>query len=221
VTSRQKRVGEASRAATRRRLVDAAASEFLEGGYTATTITALARRGGVSVQTLYLAVGGKPALLRAVLEQALDPSSAATEESPTGPMGEEDYRHQLRSRVVQGHHGSDDPRARLRAVVRVYRDIAERAAPWWRLYRDAAATEPEIAADWAELHRLRRGTLAVLLDEVPDHALRPGLAREAAVDTLWAVASPETYDLLVDRLGYTVDGYEGWLTHTLTAALLA
>jgi AcrR family transcriptional regulator len=220
VATRQKRVGEASRAATRRRLVDAAASEFLEGGYTATTITALARRGGVSVQTLYLAVGGKPALLRAVLEQALDPSGAAVRDSSTGSMGE-DYRHHLRSRAAQVHLGSDDPGARLRAVVRVYRQLAERAAPWWRLYRDAAATEPEIAADWAELHRLRRGTLAVLLDEVPDGALRPELTRETAADTLWAIASPETYDLLVDRLGYTIDHYEDWLTHTLTAALLA
>jgi AcrR family transcriptional regulator len=221
VASRQKRVGEASRAATRRRLVEAAASEFLEGGYTATTISALARRGGVSVQTVYLAVGGKPALLRAVLEQALDPVDAAARDSSTGPMGEEDYRHQLRSRAAEVHLGSGDPRARLRAIVRVYRDIAERAAPWWRLYRDAAATEPEIAGDWAELHRLRRGTLAVLLDEVPDDALRSGLTRGAAVDTLWVIASPETYDLLVDRLGYTVDRYEDWLTHTLTAALLA
>ena len=221
MTSRQKRVGEASRAATRRRLVDAAASEFLEGGYTATTITALARRGGVSVQTLYLAVGGKPALLRAVLEQALDPSGTTADDSSTGWMGEE-YRQHLRSRAAAVDHGSDDdPRARLQAIVRVYRDIAERAAPWWRLYRDAAATEPEIAADWAELHRLRRGTLAALLDEVPDDALRPDLTRETAVDTLWAIASPETHDLFVDRLGYTTDRYEDWLTHTLTAALLA
>ena len=99
----------------------------------------------------------------------------------------------------------------------VYRRLAERAAPWWRLYRDAATTEPEIAADWAELHRLRRGTLAVLLEDIDDDSLRPRLRREAAVDTLWTIASPETYDLLVDRLGYTIDQYEEWLTTTLTA----
>jgi AcrR family transcriptional regulator len=216
VTTRQKRVGEASRAATRRRLVDAAALEFRERGYTATTISALARRGEVSVQTLYLAVGGKPALLRAVLEQALAPSDEGV---PSGSANE-DYRRQLRSHAAEAHQGSDDPRARLRAVVHVYRLVAERAAPWWRLYRDAAATEPVIAADWAELHRLRRGTLAVLIEDLPDDALRPELTRETAVDTLWAIASPESFDLLVDRLGYTVDGYEDWLAATLTAALL-
>ncbi|MCD2191928.1 TetR/AcrR family transcriptional regulator [Actinomycetospora endophytica] len=219
MATRQKRVGEASRAATRRRLVDAAAQEFREGGYTATTISALARRAGVSVQTLYLAVGGKPALLRAVFEQALAPSDA-TEGTPSG-SDNEGYRQQLRSHAAEAHRGSDDPRARLRGVVHVYRLLAERAAPWWRLYRDAAATEPEIAADWAELHRLRRGTLAALLEDIPDDALRPGLGRDAAVDTFWAIASPETYDLLVDRLGYTLERYEDWLTETLSAAVLA
>lgn len=219
MTTRQKRVGEASRAATRRRLVDAAAQEFREGGYTATTITALARRGGVSVQTLYLAVGGKPALLRAVLEQALAPPDAAVGSTP-GDGSDEGYRRQLRADAAASHGGSDDPGARLRAIVHVYRLLAERAAPWWRLYRDAAASEHEIAADWAELHRRRRGTLAALLEDVPDGALRPGLGRDAAVDTLWAVASPETHDLLVDRLGYTPEGYEDWLVATLTAALL-
>jgi len=216
VTSRQKRVGEASRAATRRRLVDAAAEEFLENGYVAATITALARRGGVSVQTLYLAVGGKPALLRAVLDRALAPSDAAAEDGSLG----EDYQQALRSQAAEVHRRSDDARTRLAAVVRVYRHVAERAAPWWRLYRDAAATEPESAADWAELHRLRRGTLAALLEDIPDDALRPGLTRDAAVDTVWAIASPETYDLLVDRLGYTIEDYEGWLVSTLTNALL-
>jgi AcrR family transcriptional regulator len=141
------------------------------------------------------------------------------EGAPPGSIGA-DYRHQLRAQATEVHRGSDDPRDRVEAIVRVYRHVAERAAPWWRLYRDAAATEPEIAADWAELHRLRRGTLATLLEEIPDDALRPGLSRDVAVDTLWAIASPETYDLLVDRVGYTIDRYEDWLTNTLTSALL-
>ena len=219
MTSRQKRAGEASRAATRQRLVDAAAEQFLESGYTATTITALARRGGVSVQTLYLAVGGKPALLRAVLEQALAPSSAPVDDASTGSLGE-GYRHDLSAQTTELHRGSTEPQIRVAAIVRVYRCLAERAAPWWRLYRDAATTEPEIAADWAELNRLRRGTLAVLLEDIDDDSLRSGLRRETAVDTLWTIASPETYDLLVDRLGYTIDQYENWLTTTLNATLL-
>jgi AcrR family transcriptional regulator len=214
VSSRQKQMGDASRAATRARLVDAAASAFLEGGYSATTVTELARHAGVSLQTLYLAVGSKPALLRAVLEQALAPGSV-----PEDGVGDS-YRRELRAQTAGVHQGLDDARTRVSAIAHVFRTVAERAAPWWRLYRHAAATEPEIAADWAELHRLRRGTLAALLDDVPNEAFRSGLTRDDAVDTLWALASPETYELLVERAGYTIDGFEDWVTNTLTAALL-
>ncbi len=219
MTTRQKQVGEASREATRRRLIDAAAQAFLEGGYTATTVPALARRAGVSVQTLYLAVGGKPALIRAVLEQALKPPSSGPDDGSTGPIGDA-YRRGLRADAAEVHQGSDDPRTRVHAIAHVYRSVAERAAPWWRLYRDAAATEPEIAADWHRLQLLRRDTLAALLHDLPDAELRTGLTRDDAVDTLWAIASPETYDLLVERAGYTMDRYQTWITNTLAAALL-
>jgi AcrR family transcriptional regulator len=219
VTTRQKQAGEASREATRRRLIDAAAQAFLEGGYTATTVSVLARRAGVSVQTLYLAVGGKPALLRAVLEQALRTPSSASSSASSGPIGD-DYLRGLRAQAAEVHQGSDDPRTRIYAIAHVYRSVAERAAPWWRLYRNAAATEPEIAADWAELQRLRRDTLAALLLDLPDEELRPDLTRDYAIDTLWALASPETHDLLVERREYTLDRYQTWLTNTLAAALL-
>jgi AcrR family transcriptional regulator len=219
MTTRQKRVGEASREATRRRLIDAAAQAFLESGYTATTVPALARRAGVSVQTLYLAVGGKPALLRAVLERALEPPGDVLDGASSGPIGD-DYRRGLRADSAEVHQGSDDPQTRIHAIAHVYRSSAERAAPWWRLYRNAAATEPEIAADWDQLQLLRRDTLAALLHDLPDAALRTGLTRDDAIDTLWAIASPETYDLLVERAGYTLDRYQTWITKTLAAALL-
>lgn len=211
MTSRQKRVGVASREAKRRRLVEAASREFLEQGYAATTVAALARRAEVSVQTLYLAVGGKRDLLRAVLEEALSGTS--------GPVDEQ-YLPRLRSQTSEREGDGATPRTRLLAIAHVYCRIAERAAPWWQLYREAARNDDEIAADWSELQRLRRGTLAALLEGVPDDALRPDLAREDAVDTLWTVASPETHDLLVGRLGYSPERYEAWVGRTLVGSLL-
>ncbi|HJU03484.1 MAG TPA: helix-turn-helix domain-containing protein, partial [Actinomycetes bacterium] len=56
---------------TRRRVLDAALELFLADGYLGTTIEAVARRAGVSPQTVYNAVGGKPALLRAVYDVTL------------------------------------------------------------------------------------------------------------------------------------------------------
>lgn len=63
--------GSASRVETRRRLLEAAGHEFAEGGYAAATVTRIAARAGVTVQTLYLAWGSKRALLRAYMEAAL------------------------------------------------------------------------------------------------------------------------------------------------------
>lgn len=89
----------------------------------------------------------------------------------------------------------------------------------WRLYRDAAATEPEIARDWVTLGALRRDTLAQLLDGlIPEQALREG--RERTADTVWAIASPETHELLVSGAGYTPTAYETWLAETLTVLTL-
>jgi hypothetical protein len=60
---------------------------------------------------------------------------------------------------------------------------------------------------------------------VPDdcsatRSLRAGLTHAAAVDTAWAVASPETHQQLVRQAGYDYDQLEGWVRATLSAALL-
>ena len=55
---------------------------------------------------------------------------------------------------------------------------------------------------------------------LPDAALRPGLTADAAVDTAWAIASPETHELFVLRRGWTYDQYQSWVRVTLSAALL-
>lgn len=207
-TTRQREAGAAARAETRRRLLDAAAAEFAERGYVGTTVTRVAERAGVTVQTLYLAWGSKRALLRAHLESALLGGA---------PGHVDEHRPRPFAAAVQA---ADDPRETLRRVVALYRRIAERAGPAWALHRDAAAVDPEIAEDWQRWHRLRRETFEQLLAHLPPDALRAGVTPSAAVDTAWAVASPETYELLVRRAGHTLDDYERWVLDTLTAALL-
>lgn len=108
----------------------------------------------------------------------------------------------------------------VRQISLLYRQIAERAALGWQLYRDAAAGDAEVAADWAKLQDLRHETFAELIKRLPPRSLRPGLTRAAAADTAWAVASPGTYDMLVRTRGYTLDQYEKWITSSLTILLL-
>ena len=87
--------------------------------------------------------------------------------------------------------------------------------------RIPAAVDADIAADWQELQLSRVETFRQLLAKLPATALRPGLTKEAAIDTAWAIASPETHELFVVRRGWSYDEYEAWVASTLTAALLS
>ena len=200
--SRQKRVGDVLRSETRNRLLEAAETVFTERGYAGTTVARLAAEAGVSVQTLYLAWGSKRELLRGYMERAL----AGEQSSPQD---------------AAGRFTDLPPRARLTELAKLVAEIAERAAIGWGLYRDAAAVDPEIATDWNELQLLRHQLIARILGDLPTEVLLDGVNTTAAIDTAWAIASPETYDLLVNRLNYDLDHFRHWMTLTLTASILA
>lgn len=200
--SRQKRVGDALRRDTRNRLLGAAEAEFTAHGYAGTTVTRLAAAAGVSVQTLYLAWGSKRALLHGYMENALSGGTGSPEDADRRFAGL-------------------PPRERLAGLAALVTEIAERAATGWSLYRDASAVDPEIAADWNELQLLRHRLFTRILDGIPASALAEGLTMKTAVDTAWTIASPESYDLLVRRLGYQLDEFHDWMRQNLITAILA
>jgi AcrR family transcriptional regulator len=200
--SRQKRVGEILREDTRNRLLQAAEKEFPVHGYAGTTVTRLAATAGVSVQTLYLAWGSKRALLRGYMEHALSGGAGSPEDA---------------ARRFAGL----SPRERLAELAALVTEIAERAATGWSLYRDASAVDPEIAADWNELQLLRHRLISRVLGDIPVSAIAEGLTMKSAVDTAWTIASPESYDLLVHRLGYQLNEFHDWMKQNLITAILA
>ena len=57
--------------ATRRRIIDAAGPMLLREGYHAMSISSLAAAAGVSAQTVYNAIGGKAAVVKAVYDVTL------------------------------------------------------------------------------------------------------------------------------------------------------
>lgn len=211
--SRQREAGEATRRETRRRLLAAARAEFAERGYAAATVIRIAERAGVSVQTLYNDWGGKRNLLRAVMGSALTGDDDIPLEAAGQPPAV--------LTATLDPADAKDPRRLLAHLVRQYRLLAERAAVGWQTYRDGAAVDPDIAADWQQLSDGRRKSFHAMFARLPAPALRPGLSHAAAADTAWVIASPDTHDLLVRRAGYSYDQLEDWVRTTLTAALLA
>ncbi len=208
---RRREAGAASREETRRRLLKAADELFQERGYAGTAVTAITKRAGVSLQTLYLAWGSKRALLRAASSAV-----AVASESPPEPS---EWGDVVRAELADAVGGDPTARDYLAATSRLSVQVAKRTAPYWRLYRQAAATDPEIAADWAAIKNESRRTLTEVARSVPQRGLKPGVTADDITEMLWALASPEMYDHFTVDAGHGPEVFESWLTRTLTAVL--
>jgi AcrR family transcriptional regulator len=192
---------------TQQAIVEAAARLFLERGYHATSIGRIADEAGVAVQTIYNAVGSK----RDVLSRVLD-FAAAGERAPA-PVPEF-----MRERT----DSEPDPRRILEQLVEFWRGALPRTAPVFRIIREAAAADPEIAALERERssQRLRnyRHAAQLLADR---HALRSGTTIDSAAAAIFAIGHTETYRTLVVDGDWSDDAWAGWVQATLEAALLS
>ena len=198
---------EAAARRTRTALVTAAAELFAERGYAAATIAAIAERAGVARPTVFTSVpGGKPELLKLARDMAI-----AGDDEPV-PVPERDW---FRSAMAQ-----DDPAELLGRQAGNYRMILDRAAALELVLITAAAIDPELRP-LLEQARVQRamGTRLVVRRLVELQAVPPGRA-ESAADTIYALASPEVYSLLVRDRGWSADDYQQWLAEKLITALV-
>ena len=194
-------------AGTRRAVLDAAHRLFLQRGYAATTVSAIAADAGVSVETVYKAFGKKPGLVKAVFDVAI-----AGDDDPV-PLVQRD-----RIRRIQQE---PDPRRKLALYGAHLAESAPRSVPVQLLVRDAAATDPGAADVWRQMGQERLTGMTMFAQEL--HAgghLRPGLTVDEARDTLWTFNAAEVYDLLVLQRGWEADRYGRWVAEGLAAALL-
>jgi len=189
----------------RDQIVGIAAELFLARGYAATTVAAIATQARVSVETIYKSFGGKPGLVRAIVERGL---------AGAGPVPAEQRSDQIRDT-------EPDPRRILTAWGTFVTEIAPRTAPILLLARDAAAGDPELAAllDEVGAARLDRMTVNARALAEAGH-LRPGITAAQAADILWTYSSPELYELLVLRRGWSAEHYGRFVAQAMIAALL-
>ncbi len=209
-TNRQREAGAVTRAETRRRVLAAAIEVFAESGYAAATVTKIAERADVSVQSLYSSWGSKRGLLRGMMESQVignNPGSVNPDDMPLAILGTFDPV-------------AADPRDLIAHATHQFRLLAQRAAVGFRTYAQAAAIDPEAASDWQSLMEVRRMSIRNLLATIDPAHLRPGLTPEAAADTVWVIASPHTHQQLVGTAGFTYDEFEDWIRVTVCAALL-
>jgi AcrR family transcriptional regulator len=190
---------------TREAVLDAAQRQFLAGGYAATTVAAVAREAGVSVETIYKGFGGKPGLVRALYDRGL-----------VGPGPVPAY---LRADAVRDQE--TDPVAIMRNWSVITSEVTSTVVPILLLMRSAAATDAEMAA-------LVSATDQARLDRMREHArflaerghLRQGVTVEAAADVLWTCSSVGLYELLVLQRGWSLPRFAAFLADFMIAALL-
>lgn len=192
---------------TRQRILDAARRLFVARGYTGTTMETLARDAGVAVETVYAAFGSKQAVLTQLIHRAVG--------------GDDDPIPILARPGPQSVHAEKDQRRQVRGFAQGMSEIMARVGPLFGVMRSAATTEPEIAELLRNLLAARHDNLAAVVRWLESNGpLRPGLSREDATDTLWAVSSAETHQLLTVDRGWTPAHYAQWLGDTLIALLL-
>ena len=202
----RRRLAQQQRQHSREKVVTAAAALFTQNGYTATTIDAIAKAAGVAVQTVYAAVGGKPALIQAVVSRAI-----AGDDSQT-PLLDREWLTRLRQET--------SPRLQVRILADEHTAIAPRIVPVWLALRAAAGTDPEAAQAWQQTMAIKYETQLAMVRAIRRADLKPGLTYPQAADLLWTLASPETYDLLVLQRGWPAGRFTRWLTQALAASLL-
>lgn len=187
---------------TRARVVAAARGLFVDHGYPRTTIARVAAAAAVSQDTVYSAFGSKPRLLKAVVDVTL-----AGDDEPV-PFA---ARPQ-----VAAIEAARDAAGALRVYARWAAETTARIAPVVLALRTARG-DPDVDAMLAEMDRQRLAGVTMLAATV---CAKPGAADgpDALRDRVFVLASVETYDLGVNRLGWPLPRYAAWLGDALVAA---
>ena len=190
---------------TRGAILEVAERIFLSEGYAGTTVAAVAAAASVSVETIYKGFNGKAGLVRALRDLRL---------AGRGPVHAE-------ARSDRASHDATDAREIVAKWGRLAAEVAPMVSPILLLVRDAAITDPDMAALQVELDddRLRRMTLNARHLQKGGH-LKPGVTLRRAGDVLWTCSSPTLYELLVLSRKWSAAQYGRFVADSIAAALL-
>jgi AcrR family transcriptional regulator len=193
---------QARAAENRRRIVEAAHGLFVERGFAATTVAAVAKAADVSAPTVYDGFGSKAALLRRAIEVALagddDPVPVAERATAKWALEAETGEELLaRHAVLMG-------------------ELASRTAAIFQVLTRAADTEPELAELLATFDDQRLKASTRIAKAVQQRGGLPeGRTVDDARDVIWMCSAPEIYTMLVTQRGWTTQRYVDWARHAL------
>lgn len=194
--------------ATRRAIVDAAAALFIDRGYGATSIDAIAESAGVSRKTIFTSVGGKLETLKLAMDWAI-----AGDDAPV-PVLERPH--------VQDALREPDARRILQGFAANILDVMARTAALARVLESAAGLDADLRALNDDLRAQRQRGMSFLAALLAERgALRSDLTTDEAADVLWLFNDSAPYHRLVVEQGWPRERYQDWLTDSLLTLLVA
>ena len=189
---------------TRERVLDAADALFRERGFEGTSIAAVAAAAGVSQETIYARFRNKRSLLGELVQRAVRGGDPRPVTEQAGPR-----------ELASTADGSE----LLRRFADDISDRIGRAGPLVAVVATAARSEPELSDLYALVHANRLTNLKVLVDALAAKGpLR--VSPDEALETVFALTSPELNQVLVSQRGWSTERYRAWLAESLRAILL-
>jgi len=192
--------------ARRLAVVQAARELFEVGGFRQTTIAAIAKRAGVSSESIYKTFGTKAALAKAVFDLEL-----AGDDEPV-PIAERP--------AIQAIRDEPDVRRKITMFAEGLAQRHARSAAVQILIRDGRHVDDSLTPVWAALQREGLTGMTALGRHLLDTGqLRAGLTIEQVRDILWNYLAIDAYERLVLTQGWSQQRYSNWLAHTMVSAL--
>jgi AcrR family transcriptional regulator len=192
---------------TRRSIIDAATRLFVDAGYGATSVDAIAETAGVSRATVFAAVGSKAALLKSAYDVAL--------------VGDDEPVSLPDRAAARAIRAEPDPRRYLELYAGLVAELGGRVAAVYEAVRGAASAGREVRPVWDKIQQERRiGAAHVVADTASKGPLRDGIDEESAADIVWVLNDPGLYHLLVNVRGWPADRYREWVAASLQRELI-
>jgi AcrR family transcriptional regulator len=191
--------------ATRAQVAAAALGLFIERGYPATTIEAIAAASDTPIATVYRLFGSKRGILSHVVDIAFggDDQPIAFADRPA-----------VRSALAE-----PDPGRLLAAFAHLARDLAGRAAPILHVLRTAEDVDPE-AAEMLAVTKSQRFTGQSRIARTLAERHQLTVTEADAADIIYTLMSPEVHRILTIERQWSADRYQKWLATTLQTQLL-
>ena len=184
---------------------EAAYRLFSTKGYLATSIEEIAAEAGVARPTVFSAVGPKPVILRAVVDQAL-----AGDDAPV-PIAERPW---WREAIEE-----PDPVRSIELYARNMCRISGRAGLVLRALETAASIDADAAEVWARFQHQRRVGLKEFAVSLAHKTSTLRYDENTITDTMWTLA-PDAYLRLVHDAGWPIERFQAWLADLLQRMFL-